>query len=98
MAILGSAPKEHRSRATQLYQRAVDAHQRAKESSTCANAIAHLCEAKSIAAIAMQESYNVGAQIGRQSGAVYKAIGKLRKKLENDFKGAMAVCVRKYPE
>jgi hypothetical protein len=28
---------------------------------------------------------------------VYRAISKLRRKLEQDFKGTMSNCVRKYP-
>jgi hypothetical protein len=42
---LGLLPKEHRTKAHKFYQYAVDAHQRAKESSLCSDALANLCGA-----------------------------------------------------
>jgi|WetSurMetagenome_2_1015567.scaffolds.fasta_scaffold1348591_2 hypothetical protein len=94
----GRSAKEHRNEAVLLYQYALDAHQRAKESQTCPEVLSSLCQAKQWAAKAQQHSLDVGASTGRSRGRVNFVIDKLRSQLETDFAGAMRNCVRKYPE
>ena len=100
-AVLGSPPKEHRSRAQAFYQGAVDMHEHAKGASLCSEAIGYLASAMRKADLAADNLHHVGASAGHKRSSKRKFAGsldRLRKQLAKDFHSVTQRCVRKYPE
>ncbi len=99
--VLGSPPKEHRTRAQAFYQGAVDMYEHAKGASLCSEAIGYLTSAMRKADLAAENLHSVGASAGRSRSSKRKfadSLDRLRKQLAKDFRSVTSRCVRKYPE
>jgi hypothetical protein len=89
---LNSAPTQHRTDATRLYQYAKDAQLDAKEAKTCKSALRSLASAQSYAAQAGLSNSGVGPTEGQQTKKIGAAISNLRREIAKEFEGTLTNC------
>lgn len=95
---LGLSRKDHLEWVQRAYAVAKRDQQAAYESAKCPSALSNLNAA--LMATARAEAHMLSAtpgQLGRQTGKLNNAISALRKRLAQDFRGALGRCALEYP-